>query len=187
MFWEPADMAGPKGVVNLLQQFLKTGASSGTLDAALGACKVRTERFFLQKYAIWWWFLHQKMSELFVKGTIDQGICCPNWNNNFDMNIININIEIILNINMYRAISAFLSFYVWQPEIHYFIERDRVRVTRLQREPMMTIDCCYISWGWIFLINYIFLIIGREWKSWDMCIEHDGRQTSHQLVSLVLS
>jgi len=33
-------MAGPKGVVNLLQQFLKTGASSGTLDAALGACKV---------------------------------------------------------------------------------------------------------------------------------------------------
>ena len=38
-------MAGPKGVVNLLQQFLKTGASSGTLDAALGACKVRTERF----------------------------------------------------------------------------------------------------------------------------------------------
>ena len=45
-------MAGPKGVVNLLQQFLKTGASSGTLDAALGACKVRTERFFLQKYAI---------------------------------------------------------------------------------------------------------------------------------------
>ena len=42
-------MAGPKGVVNLLQQFLKTGASSGTLDAALGACKVRTERFFFYK------------------------------------------------------------------------------------------------------------------------------------------
>ena len=42
-------MAGPKGVVNLLQQFLKTGASSGTLDAALGACKVRTERFFFTK------------------------------------------------------------------------------------------------------------------------------------------
>ena len=33
-------MAGPKGVVNMLQQFLKVGASSGTLDAALGACKV---------------------------------------------------------------------------------------------------------------------------------------------------
>ena len=33
-------MAGHKGVVNLLQQFLKTGASSGTYDAVLGACKV---------------------------------------------------------------------------------------------------------------------------------------------------
>ena len=44
-------MAGPKGVVNLLQQFLKTGASSGTLDAALGACKVRTGQL-LQKCTI---------------------------------------------------------------------------------------------------------------------------------------
>ena len=33
-------MAGNKGVVNLLQQILKTGASSGTYDAVLGACKV---------------------------------------------------------------------------------------------------------------------------------------------------
>ena len=33
-------MAGPKGVVNLLQQFLKTAGSSGTLDAALGTLKV---------------------------------------------------------------------------------------------------------------------------------------------------
>ena len=35
-------MAGSKGVVKMLQQFLKTGANSGTLDAALGACKVRS-------------------------------------------------------------------------------------------------------------------------------------------------
>ena len=40
-------MAGPKGVVNLLQQFLKAGASSGTLDAALGACKVVSHNFLL--------------------------------------------------------------------------------------------------------------------------------------------
>ena len=66
----------------------------------------------------------QKMSELFVKGRIGRGICCPNWNNNFDMNNININIEIILNINMYRAVSGFLSLYVWQLEINSFTERD---------------------------------------------------------------
>ena len=65
-------MAGPKGVVNLLQQFLKTGASSGTLDAALGACKVRTERF-LQN-------VRYDCNYLFGRGTIGQitGICCLN-------------------------------------------------------------------------------------------------------------
>ena len=41
-------MAGPKGVVNLLQQFLKAGASSGTLDAALGACKVGLHQLLLE-------------------------------------------------------------------------------------------------------------------------------------------
>ena len=45
-------MAGPKGVVNLLQQFLKAGASSGTLDAALGACKVGLHQLLLG-YEIW--------------------------------------------------------------------------------------------------------------------------------------
>ena len=122
MFWEAAHMAGPKGVVNLLQQFLKTGASSGTLDAALGACKVRTGQF-LQKCAIWWWFLHKKcrycLSKVGLAGVFAAQTETTTW-----YDIININIEIILNINMYRAISGFLSLYVWQPEIHSFTERE---------------------------------------------------------------